>query len=310
MENVIKRKKMNKSRKIELIFIWGMLALPLIQWIIFWLTVNVDSIKLAFMDSRTDKFTWNNFSLFWEGLTNPVETNNIKVALLNTLKYFSTSLFIINPIALIIAYFLYKQIAGYKAFRIIFYLPAIVSSVVMVAVYREIINPGGAIDAFLKLFGSGVPEKGWLADPSTATNTILFYTIWTGFSANMLLFMGALIRVPEEMLEAAKLDGCSAMVELIFLILPLIVPTMVTVTIVTCTNVFNSTGPILLFTGGDYETTTISYWIFAKIYDGTGGGSVENYNIVSCTGLCFTLVGVPIILAIRYVMDKIPAVEY
>jgi len=310
MENVIKTKKMNKSRKIELIFIWGMLVLPLIQWAIFWLTVNLDSIKLAFMDPRTDEFTWNNFALFWEDLTNPVAPQSIKVALSNTLKYFSTSLFIINPIALIIAYFLYKQIVGYKAFRIIFYLPAIVSSVVMVAVYREVINPGGAIDALLQLFGSGVPEKGWLADPSTATNTILIYSIWTGFSANMLLFMGALIRVPEEILEAAKLDGCSAIIELIFLILPLITPTMVTVTIVTCTNVFNSTGPILLFTGGDYETTTISYWIFAKIYDGTGGGSVENYNIVSCTGLCFTLVGVPIILTIRYLMDKIPAVEY
>ena len=307
MENKTKRK--NQFRKIELIFIWGMLVLPLLQWLIFWLIVNLSSIKLAFTDARTDVFTFDNFKVFWENLTVPYGT--IKTALFNTLKHFLTSLLIINPISMVIAYFLYKKIACYKLFRIVFYLPAIVSSVAMVAVYREVINPGGIIDALLKLFGSSVPPEGWLARPTTATKAILVYTVWTGFGANILLFMGAMIRVPVEMLEAAKLDGCSAFRELVLLILPLILPTISTLVIITCTNIFSSSGPILLFTSGNYETTTISYWIFEKIYgNGVLGGSPSNYNIASCTGLCFTLVGVPIILAIRYLMDKLPTVEY
>ena len=309
MTNNTKSNKKSQFRKLELIFVGGMLALPLLQWLIFWLIVNFSSISLAFTDARTNAFTFQNFARFWEGLTAPYGT--IKVALSNTFKYFLNSLLVINPLSLVIAYFLYKKIAFYKGFRILFYLPAIVSSVAMVAVFREVINPGGVLDAVLHLFGQSIPPEGWLARPDSATNVILVYSVWTGFSANMLLFMGAMIRVPVEMLEAAKLDGCSAIVELFVLILPLILPTISTLTIVTCTNVFSSTGPILLFTGGNYDTTTISYWIFEKIYgNGVLGGSPTNYNIVSATGLCFTLIGVPVILGIRYLMDKLPAVEY
>ncbi len=301
---------MNRARKIELVFIWGMLLLPLVQWAIFWLYVNMSSFTLAFTDARTGEMPYfGNFITFWENLTAPYGT--IKIALINTLKYFATSLIIINPLSLIIAYFLYKKIGGYKVYRIIFYLPAIVPGLVMVDVYREVINPGGIVDAILKIFGSGVPLKGWLADKSTATNAILVYTIWTGFGANILLFMGAMIRVPVEILEAAKLDGCSPILEFGALVLPLILPTISTLTIITCTSIFTASGPILLFGATDFDTTTISYWIFEKIYgNGVTGGSTENYNIVSCTGLCFTLVGVPIILLVRYLMDKLPTIEY
>ena len=304
------KKKIGQYRKKQILFVWGLIALPLVQWIICWLSVNLSSISLAFTDPRTDEFTFNNFVLFWEKFTSPY--GEIKIAFANTLKYFSTNLLIINPLACIIAYFLYKKIAGYKAFRVIFYLPAIISSVAMVEAYRQFVSPSGIINELLNLFGKSVPAEGFFARNETATGAILAYTIWTGFSTNMLLFMGAMIRVPLEVLEAAKLDGCSAFKELINIILPLMLPTISTVIIVTCTNVFTASGPILLFTKGDCNTTTIAYWIFAKVYgDGVSGGtSTANYNIVSCTGLCFTLVGAPLIMLIRWAMDKMPAVEY
>lgn len=300
----------SQFKKRQTLFVWGMIALPLLQWIVCWLIVNLSSIKLAFTDARTDELTFRNFVLFWEYLTSPY--GEIKIALSNTLKYFSTNLFIINPLACIVAYFLYKKIAGYKAFRVIFYLPAIVSSVVMVEAYRQFIGPGGLINGMLNIFGGSIPPEGLFARNETATGAILAYTIWTGCSVNMLLFMGAMTRVPQEVLEAAKLDGCSAFRELLVIILPLILPTICTVVTVTCTNVFSASGPILLFTKGACNTTTIAYWIFAKVYgDGVSGGTAaSNYNIVSCTGLCFTLVGAPLIMCVRRLMEKLPTVEY
>lgn len=305
----IKSKHRKRKGKKELLFIWGMLALPLVQWLIFWLGINVDFIRLAFLDARTDAVTFSNFVTFWDELTSPY--GSIKVAFNNTLKYFATTMLIINPLSLIIAYFIYKRIWGYKIFRIVFYLPAIISIVVMVESFRQIIRPEGIVDVFLHLFGGSIPPVGWLGSPDYATNTILFYTVWTGFGGNMLLFMGAMIRVPTEMLEASKLDGCSALREFFVMIIPMIVPTIATLVVISCTNIISSTGPILLFTNGDYSTTTISFWIFEKIYGGgVSGGLSSNYNIVSCTGLCFTLVSLPIILLVRYLMDKIPVVEY
>lgn len=307
---MVNKSQASQFKKKQILFVWGMIALPLLQWIICWFIVNLSSIKLAFTDARTNQLTSRNFILFWEYLTSPY--GEIKIALSNTLKYFSTNFIIINPISCIVAYFLYKKIAGYKIFRVVFYLPAIVSSVAMVEAYRQFVGPGGLINGILNIFGGSIPPEGLFARNETATNAILAYTVWTGCSVNMLLFMGAMTRVPLEVLEAAKLDGCTSFKELTSIILPLILPTICTVITITCTNVFSASGPILLFTRGACNTTTIAYWIFAKVYgDGVSGGTAKsNYNIVSCAGLCFTLVGAPLIMGIRRLMEKLPTAEY
>jgi ABC-type sugar transport system permease subunit len=214
------------------------------------------------------------------------------------------------PTALIISYFLYKRVIFYKGFRIIFYLPAIISGVAMVAVYTSFIDPTGPLGLIVKLFGGEIPPEGLLGRPTTATGTIVAYCIWTGFCGNILLFSGAMARVPIDVLESAKLEGVGPFRELMKIIFPLIWPTVSTQIIFVFTGIFTSSGPILLFTNGNYETTTISFWIFAQVY-GTGAvGGSGSYNLVSATGLCFTVVGVPIILFVRWLMELIPAVEY
>lgn len=303
-----KDKKKDAPKRHETAFIVKMLFFPFAQWLVFWLYVNLSSISLAFKDLRTGAFTFDNFVTFWESLTAPY--GDINIALKNTLIYFSTTMFIISPISLLIAYFLYKQIAFYKGFRVIFYLPAIVSSVAMVAVYCAFIDPKGPLDKIISLFGGSIPGEGLLARAETATATIVAYTIWTGFCSNVLLFSGAMTRIPVELLESARLEGCGAMREFFQLIFPLIWPTTSTLIIVTCTGVFNSSGPILLFTNGKFETTTLAFWIFEQVYGNGAIGGTGSYNLVSCTGLVFTLIGMPIVLLLRWIMDKVPTVEY
>jgi ABC-type sugar transport system permease subunit len=137
---------------------------------------------------------------------------------------------------------------------------------------------------------------------------IVLYTIWTGFSANILLFIGAMTRIPIEVFEAAKLEGCKPFKEFTSIVFPLIWPTISTMLILSFTGLFSSSGPILLFGAQSkvYETTTISYWIFKEVYEGGLGG----INAVSATGLCFTMVAVPLILFVRWLAEKVPDVEY
>lgn len=308
------KNKTNKSirqtakKRHETIFLICMLALPFIQWLIFWLYVNLSSIALAFQSERTGAFTFDNFVRFWDNLTSPY--GEIKIALRNTMLYFATSILVIMPLSFIIAYFFYKRIRFYKAFRIIFYLPCIINAVAMVAVYTNFIDPVGPLGLVVKFFGGKMDPEGLLGKPSTATWTIIVYTIWTGFGTNMLLFGSAMTRIPVDMIESARLDGVGPFRELVSIILPLVWSSISTVIIVTCTSIFNSSGPILLFTNGSQETTTISFWIFQQVYaNGKVGGS-GSYNLVSCAGLCFTLVGVPLILGIRKLLEKVPTVEY
>ncbi len=302
------RKKENGFKRGKNLFLFCILIVPIVQWLIFWFYVNLDAILLAFKDARTGAWTLDNFSVFWEGLTSPYGA--IGTAVKNTGRY-ALNQILIALLCLFVSYFFYKKIAGYKTFRVIFYLPAIISSVAMVTAFKSLINPGGPLDVLLKTVGKQIPPEGLLCNPNTATRTIMTYCIWTGFTTNVLLFSSAMNRVPIEVLESAALEGCGSMRELFQLILPMIWSSISSVLVLIFTGLISASGPILLFTNGLYDTTTISFWIFNMVYGGgTTGGTASAYNIVSCTGLCFTAVSVPIILGIRKLFDLIPDVEY
>ena len=306
--DLAKRKKSAMKRR-ETIFLICILALPVLNWLIFWLYVNLSSFVLAFQDNAGD---WSliNFTLFWDQLTSPYG-DTIGMAILNTLKYFAVNLLLIFPLTLVMSYFIYKRLAGYRAFRVIFFLPAIISGIVLVSVYSNMISPSGPIGAMLKAMGVKMPEGGYLLDPDTATPAILLYCVWTGFTTNMIIISSAMSRIPVEVLESARLDGCSAFKELIFLILPMIWYSVSTLVIFLLTGIFNASGPILLFhPDGGYNTMTLSFWIYQQVYGGGTYGGTGNYGLVSCAGLIFTCIGVPFILFVRHLIEKIPAVEY
>ena len=117
-------------------------------------------------------------------------------------------------------------------------------------------------------------------------------------------------RIPTAVVEAAKLDGCGPFREFRSLVIPLIFSTLTTQLIFGLTGLFSSSGPILLMTGGAHKTTTLSYWIFENVYGSTGATAADAYNIVSATGLVFTVILFPIILLVRFLVNKVDMVEY
>ncbi len=308
-QNDLAKKTKSAMKRRETLFLICILALPVLNWIVFWLSVNVSSFALAFQDN-TGEWSLINFTLFWDELTSPYG-DTVGMAILNTLKYFAVNLLLIFPLTLVMSYFIYKRVAGYRLFRVIFFLPAIISGIVLVSVYSNMISPTGPIGALLKAMGVQMPEAGFLLDPNTATPAILIYCVWTGFTTNMIIVSSAMSRIPVEVLESARLDGCSAFKELIFLILPMIWSSVSTLVIFLLTGIFNASGPILLFhPDGGYNTMTLSFWIYLQVYGGGSYGGTGNYGLVSCAGLIFTCIGVPFILLVRHFIEKIPAVEY
>ena len=293
------------------VFLIAILAVPTISWFVFWLYVNSSTLLLAFQ-TQTGAWSFLNFKQLWASLTSPYGTT-IGRSLLNTLKYWAVSIGVSFPLSIVIAYFLFKKILFHKFFRIVFFLPAIITPIILVSVFMMAVSPNGIFDSFLKLFGGSVPEIGYFNSDKTATNAILVYCIWTGFGSNVVLIGSAMARVPGEVLEAAKLDGCGPFREIMQIILPLIWPTLSTLILLSLTGFFSASGPVLLFTDGAAGTSTLSYWIFKQVYGGgefgTMGGS-GNYGLVSAAGLVFTTIWVPVILFVRWLMDKVPTVEY
>lgn len=302
----IRKKKFGSSVN-RTVFIITTLMLPLLHWAVFWLYVNFDGILMAFQSSRTGAWTFDNFVYVWQQLT--MDSGDLRIALRNTMYYFieSNVLLVLN---LIVAYFIYKKIRGCKAYRVIFYIPGLISSVVLTTIFQEFIKPFGPLGDLLGLLGINLPETGLLADAGTATYTIMAYNVWVGFSGWVLMFSSSMSRLPAEVMDAARLDGCGPFREVFSIVLPMIAPMFTTLFILNFTGIFSASGPVLLFTQGRFETTTISYWMFTQVYGNGGYGGTGQYNIVSAFGLCLTVVAVPLTMGLRALLEKLPTSEY
>ena len=306
-------KAKNRFKRNQLLFIWGGLAIPLISWFVFWFCVHIGSFVQAFQDPYTNDFSFVNFQKFWIEITNQNNRlDSLSVAIKNTMGYFVLHMFVEFPIDIIISYFLYKKIKGYKFFRIVFYFPVLVSAVVLTGVFKELISPLGPLGELCKKLGFDMPSQGFLGTASTATKTIMVYDFWSNLCVSMLLLCGGMARIPLEVLESARLDGVRhSGQELIYFILPLTWPTISTMIILALTGIVGASGPILLLAPDSTSlgTTTLSYWLFDRVYAG-GVFMQGQYNLVSAAGLCITAVVLPIILLLRKLVEKIPAVEY
>lgn len=300
-----------KLKTIDKIFIISMLIIPIVHFCIFFIYVNLNSILMAFQIYTPEGAEWSleSFKAVFRSIANGnAAMNEITLfdSLRNTLIYFVKDL-IMLPFHVLIAYFLFRRIKGYKTFQIIFYLPSIVSGVAIATMFQFFIKYDGPVGVILQKLGMSPLEiPHFLANSDYATWTILFYTLWLGWGGQMLLLGGALARIPIEILESARLDGIGTWQEILYMIIPLIWPTMSTLLILQMTGIFSASGPILLFTNGNYKTSTIGFWIYSKIkYTG-----VSAYNEVAAAGLLFTCIGVPLILGVRKLIESVPTAEY
>ena len=311
------------------IFVIALLAIPLIHWAIFWLYVNIQTIFMAFQTPSTmkpaqlAKLSWFqrvfwNYIKLWEsdfkGLFTGTKIGTLPIAFRNTFIYFGMNILVTMPLCLFIAFFIYKKILGYRVFRIVFYLPAVIPAIVMTYAYKEITGPKGPLADILGKF-MDFPTRGLLGHDDTALPTALVYSLLCGFTTNMLLFSSGMARIPTEVLEAAKLDGVGPGREIVSLIIPLIWPTFTTQFILAFTGLFQAGGPILLLTQGQHNTYTFAFWMLSKIIGpgGNGGGnagSPDQLRLISAMGIACTLVAVPIVFFTRWLCGKVDTIEY
>ena len=296
------KKKANRKEKLKTdLFCYALLIVPTINWVIFWLMVNVDALILPFQDKETGAFTWGYFKVILEGFKSG---GTLAVAFKNTLIYFFTGLITGYLLSLFCSYFLYKKIVAYRFFTIILMIPAIVSSVVLISIYKNFINStnGPLANIMLKLFNYKLPPL--LYQETTATATIVFYTMFMGLGGNLIIFSGSLSKIPPEIVEAAEIEGVGFFREMFTIELPLILHTILVLLLFSVMNVLGSTGPILVFTQGKYATQTISYWFYENVI------ASSNYNLASAFGLCLTLVSAPLVIVCQWLRNRIEPVQF
>lgn len=135
------------------------------------------------------------------------------------------SLLVQGPIAIGVALLLNRPLRGRGALRLLIFVPYVLAEVIAGLSWKLLLQPNGAVNAILEAVGLGAFTQNWLADPGIALWTIFFILTWKYIGFAILLFLAGLQGVPEELSEAAQLDGASWWQVQRHITIPLLAPT-------------------------------------------------------------------------------------
>lgn len=293
------RKKL-KSRKFkEWLFVVGILIIPLLWWAFGFFYTTGDSILLAFKkyDVESESFVWCGFTNFKTVFDEMFNGGLLGLCFKNSLILWLLNTFVILPINVLMSFALYKKIYGHKFFTVLMFLPQVVSSMVWILIYKYFIEYGYPLL-------TGYEGISLLKNPNTDFVTLMIYQIWISLASSMIIYTGAMSRIPPELVEAGKLDGLTDFGELIHIVLPLIFPT-ISVVLITCVmGIFTSSLPTYQFYGGlsiRDGLYTFGHYMFAYVAD---GNSVM-YPMVSAVSFIVCLIAAPVTFLIKHLLGKV-----
>jgi raffinose/stachyose/melibiose transport system permease protein len=156
-----------------------------------------------------------------EALSDPVFLASIR----HVFVILVLSLIIQLPFALGLAVLLNQRIRGRAIFRLLFFLPYVLSEVITAVVWRLLLQPNGLADSTLEAVGLGGLTQEWLANPDVVLYTVFVVVTWKYFGFHMILYLAGLQQIPRELEEAAALDGASKWKTFRHVTLPLLGPT-------------------------------------------------------------------------------------
>lgn len=307
-----KKFKLNRTTR-KYIFIAELIIIPVINFIIFWVYVNFDTILLTFkrFDVPTASYVWRGFdgyiSVFKSMILggDPGEFN----AFVNSFRAILINV-IILPVTFVISYSFYKKIRFRKFFQVVFFLPNIISLVVLCMMVRHMFSSDfGPIALVIeKITGHPTDWLGYNSDKMWGIITV--FCIWAGLGGNTVILCGAMQRIPEDIIEAARLDGIGFLREAWSIVLPLVMPTVGVFMIGVVTSPLSFTlQPMLIAVnpGINNKFMTIGWYIFTSVDTGGSGNMIQAATI----GMMFSMLLLPVIIAVRIIVKKFtPDVQF
>jgi ABC-type sugar transport system permease subunit len=295
-EKVIAKRMRIKNKK-RTMFIVGMLSIPILQFLIFFVYVNINTIFMAFQVRVGSTVKWStlNFERFFAELGSKPE---FSYGIRNSILFGLNDLLLLT-ISVVFSYFFYKKVRGSSFFRVVFFLPSIISIVIFVMVYKYMFNMG-VVGEFLGWFGIENPPT---LDRSSdyLVFMIMFYCLWVGTGYNILIMCGAMANLPEEVMEYSRLEGVGYFRELVQVVIPMIWPTIAVGVLGSITVMFTLFMQVDLLTqtgGSSNQATTIAFMINKMV-------KARNLEWAATLGVCFTVVAIPIIIIVRKTLDLV-----
>lgn len=171
-------------------------------------------------------------------------------------------------VSLLVALVMNQKLKGVYFFRTLFFMPVISSWVAVSIIWITILDPQVGILNFV-LRELGLAPVNWLGDPSTAMIAIVIISIWKGLGFQMVIWLAGLQAIPEELHEAAAIDGATRTQAFFRITLPLLAPTTFFLAITGVIGSFQVFSPIYVITGGGPRGSTdvVVYHIYTRAFE-------------------------------------------
>ncbi len=255
--------------------------------ILFALFVIVPIVQAA----RYSMFKWNGLGPLknFVGLQNYVNALSDEVfigAIGHNFAIAALSILIQLPLGLGVALLLNRKIRGRAFLRVVVFIPYVLAEVVAGVIWLMLLQPDGLVDAMLRSMGLGWAIQLWLGDPNVAFATVMAVLTWKYLGQAIILFLAGLAGVPEDLYEAAQIDGASWWQTQRRIAIPLLAPTIRTwafLSIIGALQVFDMIW--ILTRGGPVDST-----MTMAIYMITQGSKRTLYGYASAVAVILFLI--------------------
>ena len=199
------------------------LILPsLLIFLIFFIAPTILGFLMAFTDYSVFKsgYSFSGFKNFIYLFNHP----QFQTAFKNTIYFAFFTTVLKTLVGLILALLLVKHIRTGTILKTLFYLPAILSPIIVAVMFQTVFRLDGLLNNLLKSMGLGVFVQDWMGQSSTVLGTVITAEIWKWSGFNMAIFIAGLQAIPMSYYEAAAIDGAPFFSQLKNITLPLVMP--------------------------------------------------------------------------------------
>ncbi len=209
----------------------------------------------------------------------------------NTLIFTAGHVILVNVFSFILALILTKEIRFKKGLRVVFFLPNVLSMVIIGQIWSFIF--GQASSELGRFFGIGFLNSGWLTNPDIALYSVILASLWQAMGWYMLIYVAGLEAVPQEVIEASVIDGAGGFRRYISVIIPLVIPSVTICLFLTLTNSLRVFDIVYAMTQGGpgYATTTV----ILDIYNTSFNSFLYGYGTAKSVLFLFFILGFSLI---------------
>lgn len=246
--------------------------------VIFFFIPFFQTFLLSFMD-----YSHNIYKPAFIGLENYINLFRNPIfykVLWNTFVYLFVAVPILAIFPLFLAILINQKIKGVTLYKILIYLPVIVSIVVAAIAFKWLYADQGILNYLVTRLG--LEPIGWLTDPNFALYSVIIVTIWKGIGYYMIIYLAALMSVHNELYEACDIDGANFLTKHLTVTVPHIMPTIALVTTISAISAMKVFAEIYVMTkGGPLNSSkTIVYYIYERAFENLDLGFASAMAVV------------------------------